>query len=398
MGSLHVALWMCGASLLGSVAHAGPYWQSNAKNCDGYRRLNIPSAAGTCMSLIAENLGFPRGVLSISDTQILVADMGGWERRRGRLLLVEISPTGDAPIVKVLASRLDRPHGLARGTDGRIYLGEATQISEVKLSSTTAQLVPVMVEAPGSGRHPLIGLAVMTDGRIAFSTGSATDDCDGAVRGGVCQESTGPLARATIRVFMPPMSQSSEAPLKWREIAPFATGLRNSAALAFDPEANILWGGENGMDITSPILPPDELNQIEADKNYGWPACYGMAVRARGFAQSTCRATQVPVRNLPAHSAPLGVTLVEGGVAGTGRALAITMHGYQRTGHRITLVPVNARGDLAGQNRDLVFGWTQERGVRPTGTPVGITTAPRGGLYVTEDGNGTLLRISSQSE
>ena len=381
------------AALLASTAHAGPYSQSAGRSCNGYASLNIPSSPGTCISLIASDIGFPRGVVSLSDTQVLVADMGSWERGRGRLLLIDLSPTGDAPKITVLLSRLDRPHGLARGPDGRLWLGEATRISEVKIDSNRAQLTPVMTDAPGAGRHPLIGLAVMNNGRIAFSTGSASDDCDGNMVAGICQEGIGPQARAAIRVFTP-----GSTPLKWKEIAPYATGLRNSAALAYDPLTEVLWAGENGMDIASPLLPPDELNKIEAGKNYGWPACYGMAVRARGFAASSCRGTAVPARNLPAHSAPLGITILDSGVGRLGRALAITYHGYQPTGHRITLIPINARGDLAGQSRDIVFGWNAARGIRPTGTPVGITPAPGGGLYVTEDGNGTLLRISMRLE
>jgi glucose/arabinose dehydrogenase len=319
--------------------------------------------------------------------------MGSWERGRGRLLLIDVSPTGDAPKITVLLTRLDRPHGLVRGPDGRLWLGEATRISEIKLEGNVAQLTPVLTGAPGTGRHPLIGLAVIGDGKIAFSTGSASDDCDGGMVAGICQEGVGPAARAAIRVFTP-----GRTPQKWSDNAPYATGLRNSAALTYDPVANVLWGGENSMDIASPTLPPDELNKIEAGKNYGWPACYGMAVRARGFATSSCRGTAAPARNLPAHSAPLGITIIDGGLARTGRALAIASHGYMPTGHRITLIPINARGDLAGQSRDIVFGWNALRGVRPTGTPVGIAPAPNGGLYVTEDGNGTLLRISVQPE
>jgi glucose/arabinose dehydrogenase len=372
---------------------ASPYRQSADKSCDGYRSVDIPTTPGVCVSLIAADLGFPRGVVSLSSTQVLVADMGGWERGRGRLLLLDLSEVGDAPKITVLLTRLDRPHGLIRAFDGRLYLGEATRISEIKLDGTKASLTPVLTGAPGTGRHPLIGLAAMENGAIAFSTGSATDDCDGAMRSGVCQEGTGALARAAIRVFTP-----STTPKAWRDLTPYATGLRNSAALVFDPVSKTLWGAENGMDIASLTLPPDELNKIEAGKNYGWPACYGMAVRARGFAGSTCRGTASPVRNLPAHSAPLGIALLDGGLAKSGRALALALHGYQPTGHRITLIPINERGDLAGPNRDIVFGWEEKRGVRPKGTPVGIAAAPNGGLYVTEDGNGTLLRLSLQPE
>lgn len=372
---------------------AGPYRQSTDKNCDGYASINVPTPPGICVSLIASDLGFPRGVVSLSDTQVLIADMGSWERGRGRLLLLELSPAGDAPRIRVLLSRLDRPHGLVRSEAGKLYLGEATRISEIRLSGNTAQLVPILTGAPGTGRHPLIGLAALAGGKLAFSTGSATDDCDGAMAAGVCSETTGRNARAAIRVFTP-----SAAPQRWGDIAPYATGLRNSAALVFDPMANVLWAGENSMDLASPNLPPDELNRIEEGRNYGWPACYGMAVRATGFRASSCQGTATPARNLAAHSAPLGLALIEGGLAKTGRALAITSHGYMPSGHRVTLIPINGRGDLAGPNRDIVFGWNAARGIRPTGTPVGIATAPNGGLYVTEDGNGTLLRISVQPE
>jgi glucose/arabinose dehydrogenase len=385
---------LCLASLVSAqTVQAGPYQQSVARNCNNYPSLTIPTPPDVCVSLIAANLGFPRGVVSLSDSQVLVADMGSWERGRGRLLLLDIFPTGDAARVTVLASRLDRPHGLIMSPEGAIYIGEATRISEVKIMGNRAQLTPVMTGAPGSERHPLIGLAPMSDGRLAFSTGSATDACEGGMRAGVCQETIGPNARATIRVFKP-----APTPQRWVDIAPFARGLRNSAALAFDPIAGILWAGENSMDLTSPNLPPDELNKIEEGKNYGWPACFGMGVRAPGFAGSNCRGTAFPARNLAAHSAPLGIVVVEGGLAKNGRALAIASHGYMPSGHRITLVPINGRGDLAGQNRDILFGWTAARGIRPTGTPVGIANAPGGGLYVTEDGNGTLLRISIKSQ
>jgi glucose/arabinose dehydrogenase len=377
------------AALLGGPAFAGPYAPSAQRDCQGYRSLDIPTTPGLCVGLIAEGLGFPRGVISLSQSEVLVADMGSWTAGRGRLLLLTLPGDGTPPVVRVLASRLDRPHGLARGTDGRIWLGEATRISEVMIAGPTARLRPVMTGAPGDGRHPLIGLAVMGDGRLAFSTGSSTDDCANGVRDGVCAEASGERARGAVRVFTP-----ASTPVSWNDLPPFATGLRNSAALAFDPAANVLWGGENGMDMPSPGLPPDELNRIEEGANYGWPACFGMAVPAPGFTRAQCRGTAVPMRNLPAHSAPLGIAVIDGGIAGTGRALALTLHGHAANGHRIRLVPVNSRGDLAGQSRDIVFGWEARRGVRPRGAPVGVATAPGGGLYVTEDRNGTLLLVA----
>lgn len=359
------------------------------QTCAQAPAVSIPTPSDVCVALLASGLGFPRGVVALNDSQVLVADMGNWERGRGRLLLLDLFQDGTPTRVTPLILRLDRPHGLIKTRDGKIYLGEATRISEIKVTGTSAQVIPVMIGAPGTGRHPLIGLAEIDDGKIAFSTGSATDACDQAMRGGVCTETIGPQARAAIRVFTP-----GPTALRWAQIPPYATGLRNSAALAYDPVTRVLWAGENSMDLSSPRLPPDELNKIEEGRNYGWPACYGARVRAAGFTSSSCQGTATPARNLAAHSAPLGVTIVDGGLAGAGRALAITSHGYMPTGHRISLVPIDTEGNLVGPTRDIVFGWTAVGGVRPKGTPVGVTPAPGGGLYVTEDGNGTLLRVS----
>ena len=76
----------------------------------------------------------------------------------------------------------------------------------------------------------------------------------------------------------------------------------------------------------------------------------------------------------------------------------MALHGYMPAGHRVILFPLSANGVPLGPNRELIFGWTLARGIRPMGTPVGIAQAPNGALFVTEDGNGTLLRISRRPE
>lgn len=50
----------------------------------------------------------------------------------------------------------------------------------------------------------------------------------------------------------------------------WAIGLRNTFDFAFDPISGLLYGPENGAG-------PDELNLVEAGKNYGWPNVQGAA-------------------------------------------------------------------------------------------------------------------------
>lgn len=54
------------------------------------------------------------------------------------------------------------------------------------------------------------------------------------------------------------------------DLLAWAIGLRNTFDFAFDPMSGLLYGPENGAG-------PDELNLVEAGKNYGWPNVQGAA-------------------------------------------------------------------------------------------------------------------------
>ena len=82
-----------------------------------------------CVALLASGLGFPRGVVALNDTQVLVADMGNWERGRGRLLLLDLFQDGTPARVTPLILRLDRPNSC----DLSVLL--LTRISEITARS-----------------------------------------------------------------------------------------------------------------------------------------------------------------------------------------------------------------------------------------------------------------------
>ncbi|MCA9257482.1 MAG: PQQ-dependent sugar dehydrogenase, partial [Phycisphaerales bacterium] len=54
------------------------------------------------------------------------------------------------------------------------------------------------------------------------------------------------------------------------DLLAWAIGLRNTFDFAFDPLSGLLYGPENGAG-------PDELNLVEAGRNYGWPLVQGAA-------------------------------------------------------------------------------------------------------------------------
>jgi glucose/arabinose dehydrogenase len=122
---------------------------------------------------------------------------------------------------------------------------------------------------------------------------------------------------------------------------------------------------------------------------------------------------------LPPHSAPLGMLYYDGAMfpALRGRLL-ISLHGYRAPGARIVAFDVGADGlpatragarypvyragkivmrpypTAAAESRVLTPGWDLKAGVRPMGAPVGMAVAVDGALWVAEDKNATVLRIS----
>jgi glucose/arabinose dehydrogenase len=115
------------ALLLGLDANANANENENknaagpAADCDGLPRLQVTTAPGFCLGLVAEGLKSPRGLALLPNGDIVVADMGAWQTKRGRIWLLRRAPHGYAKTI--LFDGLDRPNSAALGPDGKVYVG-----------------------------------------------------------------------------------------------------------------------------------------------------------------------------------------------------------------------------------------------------------------------------------
>ena len=204
-----VALAVAATALpaLAADAKASPY--AVRGSCADYPKVDLRTPAGWCVALLADasaGLRFPRRVLEVAPGRYWLVDMGGWDPGRGRLLefALPTRPAGPAaPIAfSVLADKLDRPLGLARGPDGKIWVGEAGRISRVGIGASGApvKLEPVIEDLASGGAHPLKEIAFDADGRLYFNLGSMTDACrdDAGKQPLPCPEIEGPAPRAAV--------------------------------------------------------------------------------------------------------------------------------------------------------------------------------------------------------
>lgn len=432
--------------LAAALAAAGPApaapaqrtYVTTRQTCDGWPRAPIVMAAGMCAGIVhsptpgqfaARQLKMPRSLLQLSATDWVVVDMGGWSDGQGSVWRMTAERGKPVKLVRLLGG-LTMPHGLGRGPDGKVYVGEMSRIFRFDpMAANPASTVTYVVTGlPDNklhaNRHPLSNFIFDGDGSLLVNVGAPSDQCALAGgkpnkrRDGRCAESEGDEPTAGVRRY-PYLGDGKWAP----RFTMFAKGLRNSLALARH-SSGLLLQAENSIDYDSEDRPFEELNDLREGAHYGWPYCFDVNMVApvwvsQLFMPCNSPAHTKPYSLLPPHSAPLGMLYYDGAMFPQlkGRLL-ISLHGYRASGARIVAFDVGADGlppvkagarypvYRAGQivmkpypaptaeSRVLTPGWDLKAGVRPMGTPVGLAVAQDGALWVAEDKNATVLRIS----
>ena len=388
-------------SLLTAASPLRAAGYATAGTCAGFARVALTAPLGWCVALVADasnGLRFPRRVLEVAPGRFWLIDMGSWEAGRGRLLEFELPATGTAaPLaMKVIAEKLDRPLGLALGPDGRVYVGEAGRIWRTPV---TLPVVPetVIDGLPNDGAHPLKEIAFGNRGQLFVNVGSVTDACrdDAGKQAMPCPERAGTRPRAA--VYEAVLGGPS---FTLQSFAPYATGLRNSVALAWVASASTLLQGENSIDYADETAPPEELNALARGSDHGWPYCVGAREPARGYeGRGDCAKTAPPAMLWPAHAAPLQMVAVDASARNAfAGQLVVAWHGYRAGGHRIVSFALDAQGKPSGKARPWIEGWAAAKNVRPLGAPAGFAIDSLGRMLVVEDRNRTLLMLARESK
>ena len=375
---------------------------ATAGDCDGFPAVALATPPGLCVGLVAEGLGHARGVAAIDD-DVFVIDMVAWESHQGRLL--KLSNAGrHAP--EVVLRDLYQPNAVVRGPGRTLYVGITGQVLQVDpYAADPAKSARVVVDGlPGTGRHPVPGLAVGADGALFVNVGSATDNCHPP--GGRMPD---PKAACPETQESPPRGSVLRFPARattWHagEQPPYARGLRNSMAMALLPDGKlaVAVNSRDGINHADPALsdaalPHDLLIALQPGGDYGWPYCYDQRVPSPEYPGFDCAGKLAPDLLLPAHAAPLGMLAYRGDrLPGLAGKLVIGYHGYRTTGHRLVAVGLDKDGRPTGTPTELVGAWDQRDGSHPQGSPVGLVEMADGSVLIAEDHSVTLLRLSAK--
>ncbi len=356
--------------------------------------------------LFASGLDQPRVIRVAPNGDVFLAETGA-----GRILMFRATADGKAPKPTPFVGGLRQPYGIAfypPGPDPKfIYVAESHRVIRYPYRNGDVQTSTppqVIVANMPTGGHWTRDLAVAADGSEMFvSIGSASNF--GGNMPTMAQKDIAELeakhgrgaawgpeeGRAVVRRFDP----------DGRDVRTHATGLRNCSGLATQPETGALWCVVNERDGLGDDVPPDYATRVLPKSFYGWPWFYignHEDPRLAGRRPDLRDDVTVPDVLIQAHSAPLGIAFYDGESFPEeyrGDAF-VTLHGSwnrsTRAGYKVVRLRMKD-GEPTGGYDDFMTGFVAND-VDVWGRPVGIAVAKDGALLVSEDGNGTVWRIT----
>ncbi len=381
-------------------------WAESAKRS---KRAKPIAPKGFAVDLVASGLAGPCVIRVAPNGDLFVADS------EANTIRVYRVASGSARPVKseTYASGLNKPFGIAfyplgpnpewvyvANTDGVIRF--PYENGDLKASGKPEEIV----EKIPSTHHWMRDLVFSPDGKRMFlSVGSGSNVAqdmfpEPQIEGGLkAWKKTKPLGaawdteerRADVLSFTP----------EGKDEKIFATGLRNCAGLTVQPATGELWCAVNERDEIGDDVPLEYATHIKEGAFYGWPWFYiggNEDPHHKGERPDLKDKVTVPDVLIEAHSAPLQIAFYDGDSFPTeykGDAF-VTLHGSWNRGQRSGNKVVRLRfkdGKPTGEYEDFLTGFVISN-EKAWGSPVGIAVGQDGVLFVTEDGSGTIWRVS----
>ena len=380
-----------------------------AKSVKRSKRAKPIAPKGFAVDLVASGLAGPCVIRVAPNGDLFVADSEANTIRVYRIA------SGSARRVKseTYASGLNKPFGIAFYPPGPnpnwVYVANTDGVvrfpytnGDLKASGKPEEIV----EKIPSTHHWMRDLAFSPDGKRMFlSVGSGSNDAldmfpEPQIEGGLAAwKKAKPVGaawdteerRADVLSFTP----------EGRDEKIFATGLRNCTGLTVQPATGELWCAVNERDEIGDDVPLDYATHIKEGAFYGWPWFYiggNEDPHHKGERLDLKGKVTVPDVLIGAHAAPLQIAFYDGDnfpAEYKGDAF-VTLHGSwnrgQPSGNKVVRL-LFKDGKPTGEYEDFLTGFVISN-AKAWGRPVGIAIGQDGSLFVTEDGSGTIWRLS----
>lgn len=329
-------------------------------------------APGWRVKVAGKGLGKPRMLEIDSKGRLYVT-----RRDVGDVLLLEDGDNdGVFDRLRTVVSEFKGVHGIDLH-NGWLYLCNNREMKRYPVLSdgSVGPAQELMKDLPDGGQHGNRTLAFGPDGYLYLSVGSTCNDC----------AETNKENATMLRIDT----------TTWKRTV-FARGLRNTIGFDWHPQTKTLFGVDNGSDAKGDDWPPEELNQIIQDGDYGWPLVYGkqQVDPTREDPVGSTKAayastTQASLMEFPAHMAPIGFIFLDSSLA------LVCWHGSwnksEPDGFKVQQISFKNGQPTAAA--DFLSGFVNKEARTRFGRPAGIIHASPNKVYVSDDANGVIYCI-----
>jgi glucose/arabinose dehydrogenase len=302
--------------------------------------------------------------------------------------------------------------------DGHLYLALEDEVLRWALPSNglapAGKAETIVSGLPDEGDHGQKTLAFPGGDVMLVKIGSATNSCQRANRQ---PRSPGkdPCAELERHAGLWRFD-AARAGQTFADGRRWATGMRNAEALTVEPGTNLLWAAVHGRDQlggnwgfsdeANANNPAEELVQVNAGDDIGWPYCYysndlkkkvlAPEYGGDGRKVGRCATAKDPAIAFPGHWAPMSLAFYPGRSFGKPYegGLFVAFHGswnrapLPQAGFRVVFAPF-AEAKPTGTYQTFATRSKQFR-------PVGLAVGKDGALFISADDSGTIWRVVKQ--
>lgn len=379
-------------------------------SCTRSSGLTLPE--GFCAVTVADRLGRLRQLTVLPNGDVLAALAGG---SGGIVALRDTDGDGDADRKQYFGDEGGTGIGYR---DGFVWFASNSRV--VRWKWVLGDLVPrgspeVVVDGLPTGGHAAKSLTFLGGDTLIVNIGSETNSCqveDRSNRSPGHDPCTELEERAGLWRF-----STSRLHQRPKDGIRFATGLRNTLALAVQPETGRLFAAPHGRDqlaqnwgfsaSQNAELPAEEFLEVEEGDDFGWPYCYYDWQQRRkvlapeyggnGTTVGRCVEKKNPVIGFPGHWAPMAIAFNDGSQFPPRYrgAAFVAFHGswnrapLPQQGYRVVFVPFGPDHHPLGDYETFAISSKGETQLRPAGVAMG----PDGSLYIGDEASGTIWRV-----
>lgn len=338
------------------------------------------------VELYASGLTNPRIMRTAPNGDIFLAETSAGDIKVFR----GITPEGKPEQVKVFAIGLNIPFGIAFYPPGPnpqwIYVANMDSVIRFPyhIGDMTSSGPPQhLLDLPSGGHHRSRDIVFSPDGKKMFVSVGSEQNVD---------DTPAEKNRADILELNPDGSG----------LRVYASGIRNPVGIAINPTTGELWCSVNERDGLGNDLVPDYITHVQEGGFYGWPWWYmggNQDPRLAGQHPELKDKVIAPDVILQPHNASLQMTFYDGKQFPAEYAgdIFAAEHGSwnrsPRAGYEVIRVPLHHTGHASGEYEDFLTGFVVDD-ENVWGRPVGVTVAPDGSLLVSDDGSGSIWRVS----